>query len=1037
MIAYLAKKRKTTLLFFAMTVLLGAASFRSLPKQELPDIRIDTAMVTTIYPGAAPEKVEQNITKKIEEKINEIQGVKSINSESKDSMSIITIKTKPDADQNAVFDELRKKVQDAEADLPEDAEQPVVNDDMSRTFIQSFQITADSFEQLAQLRDTLDTWKDQLRMVPGVSQVDIQGLPEQEVEISVNAQKLQQYGIGWSQVLHAIQTKNETTPLGTIDIDSRKYRLSLPASDHVDSFANVIVTRTAEGFPVYLKDMATVRMGAKKVQYQSYFNNKPAIVVSVNAQLGTDVPGVHEAVEKKLEDLEKTLPAWAKKELIYAQIDRIDESFSDIVHEMLIAIAAVLFICMLGLNMITSMLVALAIPVSMAIGFLVLPAFGITLNEITMISMMIVLGMLVDDAVVVNDNIERRISVLGEAPSIASIEGAKEVSISIMTATFATIAAFVPLVFLPGIYGQFITPLPILVTFSMLASMVMSLTIVPIFRDWLENRSKRGNVSDDRKPAGLIGKQLEQLAAWYGDTLMPKMLNKPLRTGVVGILVGTCIYGLIPFTPVQLFPQDDRPQMVVNINMPSGSNLQETNRVALGVADWIRKQPNIQQVSAFVGGDAPKMFMNAPTVGASEDVAQLVVSFDNTKMNAADVVKPWFIQLKQLYPEATVSPHALIVGPPAGSPVAIRVYGEDLKELYTLSEQIRKIVSETNGTYDVKDSLGNEQYTLQFNVNKAVVDDKQVNEADLSRTLRLVSEGIPIGQFDNGKKLIDINLYADQTGTTKEQVLQQLTVPNAEGQLIPVSQIAEMTPSFSLQTIPRHNLARAVTISSGVMGRNATEVMNELKPKIAAFAMPEGYTWEVTGETEEQEEVFGDLASLMVVVFILILILITTQFNSVSRPALIMSTVYLAMSGSLIGLFLTQTPLGFMAVLGLTSLMGLVVRNGIVLIEFIEEGRHAGLEIKEAVIASGKARLRPILLTSSTAIGGLLPMAITGSPLFKPMAIAIIFGLLFSTLLTLIVVPSLYVAMTTRQSRMLAKRKAREKAVQQHVDSPV
>lgn len=1028
MIEFFIRKRKITLVFFTMLVLIGLSISVSLPKQEQPDIIVSMATITTVYPGATPEKVEQTVTKKLEEKINEVQGIKSLSSESRSGVSIIHVKTENDVVPKKVFEDVRKKVKDAEADLPDEAEQPIINDDLSRTFIQTFQVTADSFEEVLQLRDTLDLWKDQLRTVPGVSDVTIQGLPEQEVKIAVDAKKLQQYGISWAQVMNAVQTKNETTPLGDVDMDTRKYQLTLPVSSDVRTFEKVVVTRTQEGMPVYLKDIASISDSTKRVEYRTYYNGKPAATISINAELGSDVPKVHKAVNEKLAALEKSLPSWANRERVFAQVDQIDSVFTELYVEMIIAIVAVLFICMLGLNLTTSLMVALAIPISLAAGMVILPFFGITLNQMTVFGLIIVLGILVDDAVVVNDNIERRLAVLGEDPYTAAVAGTKEVAVSIITATLATISAFGPIMFLPGDAGQFIFPVPLIIIFTMAASMFMSLTIIPIYREWNERRNKKRSKTetDYRKPAGLLGKQIDTLTNWYGDRLLKAMLKKPLKTGVSGILIATAAYGLVVFTPVQLFPDADRPQMVVNITTPVGGNLQKTNRIVLGVSEWISQQAHIQKVSSFVGGNAPQMLPSAPPVGTGENVAQLIVTFDHNKMDARKVLVPWSEQFKMMYPEANIIPYSAKDGMYTGSPVGIRVYGEDLQELYTISEHIKKLIMEIEGTYNINDTLGNEQYSLQFQVNQGMMDKKQINEADLTRTLRLISQGIPMGQFDNGKNLIDITLVADQSGMTTEQAFAQLTVPNARGQLIPVSQIAEMKPDLSIQSIPRYNMSRSVTITSDVRDRTAAEVMSEVTAKMEQLELPDGYAWNITGETEEEAEILLDLGVLAVIAVFLIFLLIVVQFNSLSIPALVMSTVYLAIAGSLIGLFITSTPIGFMTVAGFIALAGIVVRNGIVLIEFIEEARHEGVSLHDAVIGAGKARLRPILLTTFAAVGGLLPMAIKGSVLFKPLAITIISGLLFSMLLTLIVVPSLYTVVAIQKEKKRAKKEAQK-----------
>ncbi|MBR8659805.1 MULTISPECIES: efflux RND transporter permease subunit [Brevibacillus] len=1024
MIEYIVRKRKITLMFFVMVVVVGFLSFLQLPKQESPDIIVNIATVTTIYPGASPEKVEQTVTKKLEEKINELQGLSYISSHSRLGVSTIIVETKSDVDPKQKWDELRKKVKDAEADLPADAQQPIINDDLNRTFVQTMAITADTREQLYSLRSLLKSWKDQLRTIPNVADVTIEGLPEEEVRIEVDTQKLSQYGLTWGQVMMAVKKENERVPLGDLTTDSRTYQLKLAENYDVNALNKVIISRTPEGYPVYLKDIGTVKLTTETVKSYSYYNGKPSVSLSINAETGSDVPSLQRRVDEMMATLEKSLPAWAKKHSIYSQNERVDELFGDLSREMWIAIAAVLLVCTLGLNLITSVVVALAIPISLAVGLLFLPSLGITLNMISIVSLIIVLGILVDDAVVVNDNIERRLSVLGERPLQAAINGANEVSISIVTATLATIASFGPLMFLNGNAGQFIRPVPVIISLTMLASMIMSLTIIPIFRQWYEQR-RRSGVEDYRKPAGLLGKQLQQLTKWYAKRLMPRILKRPLLAGMVGVLIGTLAYGLIPFTPVQLFPNDDRPQFLVDIRLPVGSSIDETDRVVRGVSDWIMKQPGIESVASYAGGSAPKMFGGDTSAGEGITVGQLVVRFDKAKVKIDDMMEPWQEEFKKLYPEATILPKQLEAGPPVGKPVVIRLYGEDVATLRTLSEQVKSKVAKIPGTYDVQDDFGIDSYTLEFVVNKELMEQKLVNYNDLSQTLRLVSEGITVSQFDNGTDLLDIKLFLQKGEEDPSLLFQRLTVANARGEQIPLTQLAEVKPTFSTQAIPHRDLSRCVTVSSDVRGRTATEVMQEIKPMLQTLPLPDGYRWEIGGETSEQTEIFIDMGKLSVVVVFLILIMIAMQFYSLSIPVLVLSTVYLAFAGSLIGLFVTQTPLGFMTMMGVISLSGIVVRNGIVLIEFIEEARRDGVELKQAVIQAGEARLRPILLTSFTAVAGLMPLALSGDVLFQPLAVTIIFGLLFSTMLTLIVVPSFYTVLAEGKRKRQAKKAAK------------
>ncbi|GIO07479.1 multidrug transporter AcrB [Brevibacillus reuszeri] len=1024
MIEYIVRKRKITLLFFTMVVLVGFMSFFQLPKQESPDIIVNMAIVTTIYPGASPEKVEQTVTKKLEEKINELQGLNYIASTSSLGVSSIMVETKGDVDPKQKWDELRKKVKDAEADLPADAKQPIINDDLNRTFVQSFAVTADTKEELYSMRTMIKSWKDQLRTLPNVADVLVEGLPEQEVRIEVDTQKLSQYGITWGQVMMAVKKENEKIPLGDLTTDKRTYQLKLAENENVEELNQVIISRSKEGFPIYLKDIGSVEMTTETVKFNSYFNGKPAITLSVNAETGSDVPSLQKRLDEMMLTLDKSLPVWAERHSIYSQNERVDDLFSDLTREMIIAVFAVLLVCTLGLNLITSFVVALAIPISLAVGLLFLPSLGISLNMISIVSLIIVLGILVDDAVVVNDNIERRLSVLGEKPLKAAVNGAKEVSISIITATLATIASFAPLMFLNGNVGQFIRPVPAIISLTMLASMIMSLTIIPIFRQWYEQRRKAG-VEGYRKPAGLLGKQLTQLTTWYAGRLMPRILKRPLLAGMVGVMIGTAAYGLIPLTPVELFPVDDRPQFLVDVRVPVGSSLEETDRVVTGVSDWILKQPAIETVAAYSGGSAPKMFGGDTAAGSGITAGQLVIRYNKKETTIEDIIEPWAEEFKKMYPEATIIPKQLEAGPPVGKPVVIRIYGEDIETLRSLSAQVKDKVANLAGTSDVQDDFGVERHTLEFVVNKELMEQKLVNYTDLSQTIRLVSEGLTVSEFDTGSDLVDMKLFLQKGDEEPSLLFQRLSIANARGELIPLSQLAEVKPTFSTQSIPHRNLSRTVTITSDVKGRTATEVMAEITPMLSGMSLPEGYRFEIGGETSEQTDIFIDMGKLSILVVFLILILIAMQFYSLSIPVLVMSTVYLAVAGSLIGLFVTQTPLGFMTMMGVISLSGIVVRNGIVFIEFIEEARHAGVELKQAVIQAGEARLRPILLTSMTAVAGLMPLAISGDVLFKPLAVTIISGLLFSTLLTLIVVPAFYTVLTQRKIKKLAKKAAK------------
>ncbi|MFJ8246751.1 efflux RND transporter permease subunit [Peribacillus asahii] len=1029
MIEYLVKKRKITLLFFSAIAIFGFFSFFQLPKQEIPDLVISQAMVTTAYPGATPETVEQTVTKKVEQKIKEIQGVDTITSTSAEGMSTIMVLLEADVDPKEKWSELRTKVQDAEADLPDDATQPFVNDNLVQTFISSYAVTADSPEKLKELSNLMDSWKDQLRAVPGISDVTLQGIPDQEIRIDLDTQKMQQFNVSWPQITQAIRAENDRMPIGDVDYKERNYQLRINDARSIDGLNKVIITRTEDGFPVYLEHIAKVTLTHGENSYYGYSNGKPAITLNISGETGSDVPTVNNAVIESMNKLEETLPKGFKLDLLYAQNDTIDDMFHDLSKELIIAMVAVIVVCMLGLNMVTSSIVALAIPLSIAVGLLFLPMFDVTLNQMTVIGIIIVLSLLVDDAIVVNDNIERRLSVLKESPLAAAVNGTKEVIISIITATLATISAFLPLMFLPGDMGKFIKPIPLVIIVALLASMVMSLTIVPIFREWNEKRNKYKREKAE-KPAGFLGKQIQSLNHLYSGKIMRKVVKRPLRVGLAGLLIGTAAYGLAPFVPVELFPKAEDPQFSINVEMPKGTSLQETDRVVKEIAVWAKKQPGVKEVSSASGGGAPQLF-NTMGAGSGSEIGQIAVQGEVGKFDIEKTIADWDKHFEQAYPGISVVTQSMSAGIDVGDPISIRLTGQDMEQLRNLSAQLKNIIAETNGTYDISDSLGTERYSLEFMVNKDAMDQKLVSYTDLSTTLRLISQGMDVSEFDTGNDLIDIRLRLENKEEDPTALFQRLSVTNARGEQIPLAQLAELKPTFSIQQIEHYNLERTITVSADVKeGTTATEAMTEIIPKIEEMNMPDGYNWSVGGEVEQQAESFEDLGLLFLVCIVIIIILITIQFNSLSIPVIILTTVYLAAAGGIIGMFVTRTPIGFMSVIGITALAGIVVRNGIVLIEFMEDARREGMELTEAVLKATEARFRPILLTATAAIFGLLPVALIGDILFRPMAITIISGVIFSTILTLVVVPSLYMVLARfkdkRKQKKLEKQLQRE-----------
>ena len=1027
MIELAVRYKKITILLFVISVIGGIYGFLTLPMQESPDITSYSAVVMTVLPGGTPETVEKTVTKEIEAHVKEMQGTKSITSDSRDSVSIVTVELNKKQNPAEKWNELRKKVDDAEASLPDTAQKPQVNDDLSKNFVQTLSITANSFEDLYEARTTIEDLKNEFRTVEGVADVTVIGMPEKQVRVDLDTQKLFNYGLSWGQVAAAIQADQDKTPLGNLDSENHRYQLVLSEQYNVENLNNIVISTTQTGNAVHLKDVGKAYMSTEKVDHYVYHNGKPAINMTLTSEAGTDVPSTQKKVDDKLVSFKQSMPSWLQVENLYSTDEHLSEMFFNLERELLIAVLAVIVVCSLGLYLTNALIIALAIPISMAISLMAAPIFDVTFNQLTIFALIVVLGILVDDAVVVNDNIDRHAIQLGHPIDEAAIRGAKEVFTPILTATLATICTFLPTAFMPGMLGQFSRPLPIIVCVSMIASMVMSLTVIPIFRQWHGKRlALTGKEDDDKvKAPGILGNQIRKLTNWYADKFMTRILKRPLKAVLISAVITVFAYSLVAFIPIQLFPTADRGEFLINITNQTGSSIGDTNKVVQGVAEWVSSQPNVEKVSSFAGGPVPAMFSTDENIQDSEQSGQIIVKVDQSNTSVANLVGTWGQELEKLYPEAEIVPKQLQSGLPIGKPVLIRIYGKDIGELRSLAQDVKEKLKNIDGTCNIKDNIGIDNYSYKIKINEPLMAKFQLDYADITSSIRLVSDGITVDKFDDQNDLSDIVIYANKSDESMSADFEHVFITNAIGQQIPLMQIAEITPAFSINSIPHRNLERFVEISSSVEGDvTSAEVMSQIKEDMSTMNLPNGYTWEPGGETVESVDVFVDLINLLVISAILILFIILLQFYSFSAPIIIASTFLLAFGGSILGLFVTGKQLGFMAVLGIITLIGIVARNGIVLIEFIENERKRGIELNQAVINAGKARLRPVLLTAMTAIAGLIPMAVAGEELFKSMGISIIFGLAYATVLTLVVVPSLYVMIANWKTRRENTKKA-------------
>lgn len=1009
------ERGKLVIVFLLVAVIVGVLTFFQLPKREIPETSVNIVLVQTPYPGATAETVERNVTSVLETELRSIEGVENVTSLSASEFSNITVEYEDGLNQSELQANVRQAVSDAQSRLPEEALPPTVNDSVGQLPVASYLLTADDRESLETIRGNVDQVEERLLRTSGVTGVTIKGLPETEFVVSLDSEALGERQLAFPDVLTAINEEYKTTPLGRQSTEDGIYQLAIDSLTNVNDMDEVVVG-SFEGEPVLLADVGTVEEAPKAVTDLVSLDGKPAVSFTVTIEPGQDIPTLQERVDEvvvsEVGDLDRV-------ELVtYSdQASAVDAIFSSLTREFIIAMIAVIVVTTIGLTFTGSLVVSLAIPLSFLLALIPLRFTGVDLNQISIIGAIIALGILVDDAIVVNDNILRRYR-KGDSAMLGAVRGTKEVWGSIVTSTLAVVFAFLPLTLLSGANGNFIRALPTVLALSVLASMVISLTLVPIAQYWLNRKQVRVS----KREPGWLGGPLNRLSNFYADKLLPLVAKRPWTFGLVGFVITTALYGLILLTPFEFFPAANRPEVVTSVTFPVQTNLEETERRLKQMEAELQDVDGVVETSIFAGGGLPSLFTGGLDQ-SGENTGQIVVRVDNDEIDAIQLIDRYTPQLRENYPDAEIFLETQQQGPPASAPVEFTMRGETIDQLVDARDTVKAELETIDGAL-VLDDIKEPFQTLTYELDREAMASAGVTAKTISDQIRLVTDGVPIGTFDDGVEQRDVKIVIDAEANREALALDDILVPvttEAGPPVAPLSTFVTETTTEQIQQIPRENGERTVTLRiypiEGMDEDAFRTDVDRVLEEAQAGLTDEGISFAQTGSSDTQNEFFIELATLFVVVLFLIFLIIAFQFNSLSLPLLVLFTIYLAIAGAVVGLFVTQTPFSFMASMGMVSLAGIVVRNAVVLFEFIEQGIRQGMAVTTAVYEAGRTRIRPILLTALTAVVALLPVALGNDPLFKPLAIGIVSGILFSTILTLVLVPAYYLILAKRRHR--------------------
>ncbi|MGD7043458.1 efflux RND transporter permease subunit [Jeotgalibacillus proteolyticus] len=1009
MFEWVLKRTKIFMVLFVLSIIVGVMVFLQLPQREIPETSVNVGTISTVYPGATPEVVERTVTNPIEQNLESIEGIEEISSASAAGFSSVVVTLEDGANSQEVFSSIQQQVSDAEASFPEEVVSTSVEEAQANFPIVSYMLTSEDRDAFTDLQPLMDDWDEEISAVAGVSGTTVKGVQPTEIILTVDSEELGQNGLAIPDVMTAIESEFNPVPLGKQETGQTIYQLSIESYETVEEMEQVTVGQSPEGDAVSIADIGSVELAPKETEDLITYDGVPAVSFTAYLDEGQDIPSVDEAVVSKMDELEETLPENIELVPYYSQADLVNTIFDGLYFSLAIAVLAVIVTSALGLTPGGAIVVAIAVPLSVLIGIIPLPFAGVDLNQISVIGVIIALGILVDDSIVVNDNIQRRFK-LGDKALGGVITGVKEVWVSIVTSSLAIVFTFLPLVFLSGGNGAFIRALPTVLITTILASTIVALVFVPMMRFSFYRKSNK-KMSDS---PGLLGKPLNWISDFYADKILVKTSKKPLLTGLIGLAVTTALFGLVVLTPFEFFPDADREEVTVDVTLPIGTPLEETLSTLEEMESTLKEDEGVKETSIFAGTGLPNLF-NSSLDTTGDYTGQLVARVDRENQTAQGLIEDWTDELRDQYPDAIIFMETIQQGPPAGAPVTVTVKGPELEEIISIRDTVMSEIDDL-GVDLVLDNIGQEEPTIQYIPDRDALNENGITLQQISQQIRVVTEGIPMDSFDDGVTERDMTLLVDPVEEGEEIDLTQIELPAAaqSGEqgppaLVTLDELVTAEETEQLQRIPHDGGERAITIRAFPgevedLEAKVTEITEEVREGLS-----EDYSLVLGGENEAQDDFFSEIIILFTIVIFLVYVLIAFQFNSLSLPLLVLVAVYLAIAGAILGLFVTQTPISFLAVMGMVSLTGIVVRNSVVLIDFIEQGLQNGMKVKDAVIESGRVRIRPILLTAFTSIVALIPVAVSGDALFTPLAVTIISGIMFSTLLTLVIVPMLYI----------------------------
>lgn len=997
------------LIIFAVSLIWGLNSFLTMPRTEDPPASQPGAVVTVIYPGASPSDMEQLIINPIEEQVNGLELISEIKSIAGNGFAFVNVSFDyGNYNFDDKYDDVVQQVNEIKTELPTGiSDINYRKKTTTDTKILQLALSSETVE-FSNMRIWAERLEKKLEQVTGIKTVDILALPEKQVKILMQPDKMVNMGIGVSDIENGIKANNQNIPGGELVMGENSFNIKTSGSyESLDEIRNTVVG-AVEGHLVYLKDIADVEIDYEENKYLAGFNGTRSVFLTAEQKSGTNVLDIIDEAKIVIDDFKKSMPDNIQLHYVHNQAENVEKSVNGFLNNLLQGIALVGFVIMLAIGFKSSLVIMLAIPSSILIGLGFVDLAGFGLQSVSIAALVIALGLLVDNSIVVVENTERYLK-QGLSSKQAAIKGTKQVAYPIISSTLTTLAAFIPIAMLSDAAGDFIKSMPITVVATLTVSVIIALTVSPLLMSILFKRKKETKHSENK-----LQKTLARfISGPYSKILHFSLTHTKTVLLAAFVLFLSAVLVFKFFVGSSFFPKAEKPLLMVQATLPQAKTIKETEKVAKYIESVLDTIPEIKQYASNVGNGNPKVHFNLFPKDNAKNYTEFFVELKEYELEAFEKFVSNLRNTFSDYVKAEIVIKEFQTGQVIQYPVEIILNGDNIENLMKAADDVEAIMKKHPGIINVENELDGMRTDLHVKINKDKASMLGAPVSVIDKTIRTAMNGTTVSKFNapDGKEY-DIQLSLPLDNKAKIDDFDKIYIKSMLGKQIPLSQLARVEFVKNPNKISHYNLSRSAIVGSSVeSGYNTAEVTKEIEAKIKAYKMPLGVDYIVAGESAKKNKSFGGLGAAAVIAMLVIFAILVLQFHSFLQPFIIFTSIPFALIGSFYALFISGFDFSFTAFIGAIALIGIAINDAIIFIDFANEERKQGKSIYEALMQAGQLRFVPILITSVTTIGGLLPLTLQGGLFWGPLGWVIIGGLSLSTLLILIIVPVLYQVM--------------------------